>query len=55
MRLDEGSTIKKVARLERQEEIEAESEAVEKEIESTSDAPKAPETERAPLDEEESF
>jgi hypothetical protein len=38
MRLDEGATIKKVARLEKQEEIDAESEAVEREIE------KAPET-----------
>ena len=33
MRLDESSTIKKVARLEKQEEIEAESEAIDREIE----------------------
>ncbi len=55
MRLDEGSTIKKVARLERQEEIEAESEAVEKEIEKMPAPEAKPEPERAELDDEESF
>jgi DNA gyrase subunit A len=55
MRLAEGSTIKKVARLERQEEIDAESEAVEKEIENTPAPAAEPKVERVPLDEEESF
>ena len=57
MRLSEGSFIKKVARLEKQEEIEAESEAVEKEIEN-SPAPevKKEEVKRETLDsDEESF
>ena len=57
MRLADGSIINNVARLERQEDIEAESEAVEKEIESMP-APeeKKEETERKSLDsEEESF
>ena len=57
MRLSEGSFIKKVARLEKQEEIEAESEAVEKEIENAP-APevKKEEVKRETLDsDEESF
>ena len=57
MRLSDGCTINNVARLEKQEEIEAESEAVEREIESTP-APEKPveAPERADLNsEEESF
>ncbi len=54
MRLSEDSLIKKVARLEKQEEIDAESEAVEKEIENTP-APevKKEEPERESLDSDE--
>ena len=54
MRLSEGSVINNVARLERQEEIDAESEAVEKEIENTP-APeiKKEEPERENLDSDE--
>ena len=54
MRLSEGCIINNVARLERQEEIDAESEALEIEIKN-SPAPEAKkaEAERAPLDEEE--
>ena len=39
MRLDENSTIKKVARLEKQEEIDAESEAIDREIENSPSEP----------------
>ena len=53
MRLSEGSTINNVERLEKEEEIEAESAAVEKEIESTKAEEKNKESET--LTEEESF
>jgi DNA gyrase subunit A len=39
MRLDENSTIKKVARLEKQEDIDAESEAIDREIENSPSEP----------------
>ncbi len=52
MRLDEDSYINNVARLERAEDIEKESEAVNKEIESTA-SETAPKEERASLDSEE--
>ena len=57
MRLSDGSFIKKVARLEKQEEIEAESEAVEREIENApKPEQKADEPKREALDsDEESF
>jgi DNA gyrase subunit A len=53
MRLSEGSTINNVERLEKEEEIEAESAAVEKEIESTKAEEKNKES--GTLTEEESF
>ena len=56
MRLAEGSVINNVARLEKQEEIEAESSAVDKEIENQVEDNKTTKPERAELDsEEESF
>jgi DNA gyrase subunit A len=57
MRLDEGSYINNVARLEKSEEIEKASEEINKEIsEMAANEPvPAPEKERASLDEEESF
>ena len=56
MRLADGSVINNVARLEKQEEIEAESFAVEKEIEETKEEKAEAKVERAELDsEEESF
>ena len=56
MRLAEGSVINNVARLEKQEEIEAESSVVNKEIENQAEDNKKAESERAALDsEEESF
>ena len=56
MRLADGSVINNVARLEKQEEIEAESSAVEKEIEETKEEKAETKVERAELDsEEESF
>ena len=55
MRLSEGSTINNVARLERAEEIEKESEEMEKEIEKTP-SPQVKEEQKQPLgSEEESF
>ena len=54
MRLSDGSFIKKVARLEKQEEIEAESEAVEREIENApKPEQKADEPKREALDSDE--
>ena len=53
MRLSEGSTINNVERLEKQEEIEAESAAVEKEVESANAAEKNNRVES--VSEEESF
>ncbi len=55
MRLDEGSTLKKVARLEKEEEIEAESEAVEREIESDPAAKKEEPVREALDSDEDSF
>ena len=53
MRLDEGAIINNVARLEKDEEIEKESQAVDKEIESSPKPESAPAPERATLDSEE--
>ena len=53
MRLDEGAFINNVARLEKDEEIEKESQAVDKEIENSPKPESAPAPERAPLDSEE--
>ena len=53
MRLDEGAIINNVARLEKDEEIEKESQAVDKEIENSPKPESAPAPERAPLDSEE--
>ena len=56
MRLDENSTIKKVARLEKQEEIDAESEAIDREIENSPSEPeKADAKMNAEVSDEESF
>jgi DNA gyrase subunit A len=56
MRLDESSTIKKVARLEKQEEIDAESEAIDREIENSPIEEKKVEATAVPQDtDEESF
>ena len=56
MRLDENSTIKKVARLEKQEEIDAESEAIDREIENSPSEPeKADVKMNAEVSDEESF
>ena len=53
MRLDEGAIINNVARLEKDEEIEKESQAVDKEIENSPKPESAPAPERATLDSEE--